>query len=533
MAIIKIRDVGDLGVVTDLPDHELPPNAFSRAQNMSFREASAYRVKGYDAAQFPAITLDPYFIHAAPGPSDNSWVWAGLTKIHGIHNGVDQDMTRTVGGDYTGAADDAWNGCNLNGVTILNNGVDDPQFCIEINASDTFEDLTNWPANFKAKVIRPYKNFLMALNVTESATKKPTTVRWSDAADPGTVPSSWDITDATKLTGDLSLAESPGAIVDGLTLQDRFIVYKTDSTHALQHVEGNEIMRHDVIDTKVGIAGQDCVVEFQSGLHLLFTQNGDLMINNGQSIKSITTKRVRKLILSNIGESNIGRSFMIVNRRLNEVWLCIPTTGSDWPNKVITWNFAENTFGEFDIPEIASMASGPYEAAANPSAWSDLTADAWDSYVGNWDGSSAINVADRIAGADIVNQKLLLHDESYGAATVDMECFVERLGLSIVAQDVKGEITSDPTAIKLVTKVWPLIETASNIDFEIRVGQQNYKDGPVTWQGPFTFNPQTDTFIQPYLEGKLLGYRISQTGQTGWKLIGLDVEIDVVGDTIL
>ena len=42
-----IKDLSQYGVIDDLPDHELPPNAFSSAINVKFSDGSVSKAKGW------------------------------------------------------------------------------------------------------------------------------------------------------------------------------------------------------------------------------------------------------------------------------------------------------------------------------------------------------------------------------------------------------------------------------------------------------------------------------------------------------
>ena len=146
--------------------------------------------------------------------------------------------------NYTGDADDLWHGGILGGIPIINNGINIPQVWNPPSVSTRLIDLPNWPSDTVAKVVKPFLNYLIALNITESGTDKPHMYWWSHSADPGTIPNSWDHTDATKDAGRAELTDvNAGILQDGEALGNLFIMYKDSATHALQFVGGTFIWR--------------------------------------------------------------------------------------------------------------------------------------------------------------------------------------------------------------------------------------------------------------------------------------------------
>src|SRR5690606_3690877 len=123
------------------------------------------------------------------------WIYPTLDSIYRTEGSNHTDITRPDG-PYAGTESDYWNGGVLNSVPILNNGVDVPQAWPY--GANTFEDIASWPSTLRAKVIRPYKNYLIAMNLTDNSVLEPHSIAWSTAADPGFVPDSWADNDPTK-----------------------------------------------------------------------------------------------------------------------------------------------------------------------------------------------------------------------------------------------------------------------------------------------------------------------------------------------
>ena len=178
----------------------------------------------------------------------------------------------------------------LNGIAFLNNPNDVPQAWTP-SASNNFDALSNWDANHTCRALRPYKNFLIALDVTKTATRYPHLVMWSDAADPGLVPGSW-VPSATNRAGEYPLSETDDFVVDGLSLRDTFVVYKQESCWGMQLIGGDNVFRFYRMFDNVGVLGAHCAIEFKRGQHAVFAPD-DIVIHDGVTARSIVDNRVK------------------------------------------------------------------------------------------------------------------------------------------------------------------------------------------------------------------------------------------------
>ena len=233
MAIVPIENLGELGVIKDVPPYQLPPNAWSDGNNVRVLDNAIKKCKGYQEI-LATCPISPIFLAPLASGTEYFWVACGTAKVY-VHDGSSwSNITRQSGGsdvDYSATAAENWSATVIGGVLILNNGIDDPQEWPTTagiaSASTRLQDLTNWPASTTCKVVRAFRTFLVALNVKESGTNYPRLVKWSHEAATHTVPSSWDESTASLDAGEYELAQgSAGEIVDGMTLGDQFIIFK-------------------------------------------------------------------------------------------------------------------------------------------------------------------------------------------------------------------------------------------------------------------------------------------------------------------
>ena len=254
MSLVPIENVGEVGIVKDINAWSLPPNYFTAGNNVRAEHGAIQKSPGY-LEVMATCPVAPYYITNLQIGGSNYWIVGGLTKIY-VHNGSSwSDITRSSG-DYSATAAENWTSTVLGGILIMTNGIDDPQFWALSSGvpstSTRMADLTNWPASTECNSIRAYRSFLIALNVKKSSVPYTRLVKWSSQAATQTVPSSWDETSATVDTGEISLDDSRGAIMDGLPLGDNFFIYKEDSVYAMSFVGTPFIFAFKQVSPSVG-----------------------------------------------------------------------------------------------------------------------------------------------------------------------------------------------------------------------------------------------------------------------------------------
>jgi len=185
----KIINLSQYGIIDDLPAYELPDNAFSSGQNVSFEDGRVKKTKGW-AQVFGTNPVTPYWAMTFNNQTTLLWLLGGAAKIYSTDmSGSFTNITRqtaAVDVDYSATLDNSWNGGILGGeVAIMNNGVDAPQSwggsgkCVDLkyDASNTWDDVS-----YTCLSMRPFKSYLFGLDVTKAGTRYPNLVKWSSSA---------------------------------------------------------------------------------------------------------------------------------------------------------------------------------------------------------------------------------------------------------------------------------------------------------------------------------------------------------------
>ncbi len=517
MAIVSIAPAGQFGVINDIRPAELPAPAWSSGKNVQFIDGAVWSIMDSEVLLDPLTEQCMWLMPTALGAAgEATWAMASPTKIYSFISNTLTNITR-VSGDYTGSTSERWQGDLLSGIALFNNGVDVPQYWSAAYASVKLLDLANWPSGYKTKCIRSYKNYLIALDITKGGVRYPTTVLWSHPADPGSIPVSWDIADPTKDAGEYALSDTPGFCIDSLPLRDVNIIYKQDSVWAMQHIGGTYVFRFYKLFGDFGVQTRDCVVEYISGKHCVFTGN-DLIIHDGQTAKSIVDGKCRSL-LKGITEAQLATAFLVANSIYREVWLCYrnATDAIIAADTAIVYNWETGTISFRDLPDYRFIAHGKLNpTTAGALLWSGIS-DTWASSTIPWGETKTMPSVSRSVALGTMKLEWL---EALRHSTPI--CYVERLYLGIA---MRAGQPPDLSSAKFISRVWPRIQGTAGDQLTITLGSAFYPDGPIVWATPHTFIIGTTEKLDCTLTGKLFAIRIESQNTDQWTYTGLDVEI--------
>ncbi len=371
MAKETVELIGSPGIIRDTPAHKLVSNAFSDGENIRFGEDGAESLVG-DTSTFSAASITPLWIGYFPPITDPRWVYANTTAVWCYQGSTHTDITRTVGGAYAGSAAERWQSTMFNGVGILNNTLDIPQQWTDIDSSTDLANLSNWTSTRRCKSLRSFKNFLVALYMTDSGTARPYRILWSDSADSGTVPGSWDSTDPATDSREFDLAQTSDYLVDQLELGGINVIYKEETVWGMQWVGPPNYFRFWNILPTNGLLHRDCMVNIPQGQ--LAVGQDDMYFHTGQvqSAQSVLNRKWRDRLFSTIDTSNYQNSFLVANHRKNEAYFFFPESGETYANQVLIWNWDDNSIGSREL-----TTSVPF-AAAGPVGESVVDAPQWN-----------------------------------------------------------------------------------------------------------------------------------------------------------
>lgn len=538
MPVVQLYNTHKLGVNKDLPDHKLPPEAWTNVVNMRFGDERMYRTEGEDNVMDPP-TVPPAFLMNVEGSAGVYWVYAEAggagSKVFTYNSGTHTDISKA--GDYTVSNFRDWNGTIFHGTLIINPVSDDPQYWASLSAGTDLADLPNWPANTTARLIRTLKNYLVALHVTDGGTVFGHRVKWSDKAGVGSLPGSWDETDPATDCGEYELSDvNAGLIQEAMPLREMLAIYKNESTWLMRFQGGQDVMGFATVLQTSGIIGPRCASPLtlpidKSQVH--FVMNGmDLGVFNGQGFESVIFARDRKYLLNAIDSINYANSFTFDHPAKDEAWFCYPTSGEVVPNEALIWNYRENTITFRDI-NATHAASGAVESAGGAT---------WATVMGTWDDVEASKWQEgarrKVVIADPVNTHLRQLESGNLITGATFESMLERTGLAVIGTDWRTQQPKvDFQRMKLVKRIWPKIKggrvrvTVGNADEFDDTGNTipNYVDAEGTNTEIYTPGGGK-SYVDVRTTGRLLAVKFEGVDGDYWECDGYDIDVVPLGE---
>lgn len=505
-----------VGILTDPNPSDLPLEAWSEGRNIRFKDGKASKAQGHTRVFGEMPVGNPQYLMPFLSDSVPFWFVGYDDKVYRTEGNTWLDVSRATGGTYLADTTYRWNGGFLSGVAIMNNGRDVPQVASP-SLGINFQNLPNWPVGLQAKILRPFKNYLVALNVTKTSVNMPTVVKWSSPADPGEVPFTWDETDPRNDAGETALADTAGAIVDGKKLRDQFIIYKEDSVYTMRYTGGVYVFQFQQLFDDVGMLAPNCAAEFD-GKHFVIGQ-GDVYVHNGVQKHSVIDGKMKNYLFDSIQAGGVESVFVIPDYSSTEMWVCFQATADAvsgvYSDRAMVWNWAENTWTIRDLPKIFHGTYGIVDPRT-PDNW-DADPDSWDTDTTVW-GSSTYNPAKtKLLLLSRDDKKVFVVGETSLFDTAPFKCV-------LIRTDLYG---GDDLHIKNINSITPHVRGTGSC--KVFVGSSMIQDSPVRWQGPYEFSIGKDYKVDCRVSGRYVGVRFEFESVGSWELNGYTIETANMG----
>lgn len=501
----------DSGIFPDRPDWNLPDGTWSESRNVRYKDGAVEKMRGHTSVWG---SLSATALWAAP-ISDGSnyfWVYGGQNVLYATDGTTHANVSSNT---YSADLDLAWNGGAYNGFMVANCGVGPPQTW-EPGLSNTFTDLTDWPAATTCRVLRPFRNFLLALRVTESAVYNPRLMLWSSSALPGSLPSSWDYTDPTNDAGRNELAQTGDILVDCLPLRDVNIVYKESHTWLMEFIGGSSVFAFRQVFSNVGMLTENCAASFRTN-HLVVTDN-DVVLHDGNQAQSVASGRVRTWLFSRINTERYKRSFLVPNYRQREIWICFPEAGSDYPNLALIWSYQDDKWYVRELNQPLSYAATGIVSG---------TAVTFDADAGTFD--DAPETFDEETYSAFEQRVLMLDSSAPAAYQADSgELFGGEQGTCYALRQ-SINLGRDISRTSRLMRIYPKVLGTPGDVLRIFVGVRSAIDAAIFWQGPYLFTIGVDNKVDLRVNGRVIDVRFEYAGTNTFRLFSFDLEYEPQG----
>lgn len=504
---MKLTPISLYGMNIDAPSSELPPDVYNSGFNIRFDDGWIKRSKGWSTSYTPAIApLHAMNIISTISPIGSYWIYAGTTKVY-VDDGsifAPYDLTATLISPAVLEAE-RWTSTQFNGLPILNPKTSDPRYW-DLNTANDLVSLPGWITNEKADVVRSYKNYLIAINVTEGGVKNNNLIKWSSRASAGNLPSTWTPA-STNAAGDKEFSATDDILIDGVKLKDFFVIYKQKSCYTMREIGGQYIFDFTDLFTEFGAMAEGCVVEFEKK-HAVLTID-DFIVHDGNTWTSKIDGIMRKYLFNSINQTYIEDTYLVHHKSQNEIMICFTDTNSTIPNKAIVWNYREDKWSPVrDIPKSYQMFNGIYAGDLPDDTW-DIDTEIWDDDNTTWDQQLFSTVGNTLIAAGFTDTELYkFDDDSYTANGVDYESYVGRDSMPLGNDD----------RMKLVGELWLDLRAVNGSEFKVSVGLQKRPADAISWKH-FTYIVGTHEKADVYGKGRFISVKISDNGLgTTWKM---------------
>lgn len=518
MSLASVSNLAEAGLNSDLMPSVMSPSFLTYCLNVRSVSGGIAPFGGHSAViDMPDMSEPGDMLYIDSG-TEKSWIIPCRLKVFKL-DGVFTDVTPT--GMVDVGDNRLWSGTDLSGIAIINHPTSGPLYLPP--SSDKFIPLpfkanTDWHvAKQSCDMIVSHKQFLFALGVNNNGKYVPDSIRWSAPADIGGVPPTWEETDVTSTAGYTILGGSGGSIVGAIPMRDALCIYRSRGITILDYVGGRYVWRIRHLTSNSGLIASDAVVDVD-GVHY-FISDGDVLRNDGNSIKSIANSRIKKRMQA-INKDKFYMSYAVHNPSNKEILFCVPTNTSDYPDVAYVYNYINDAWFSRALPRHVKSKYGA--TIKKLSDWDHIETD-WDGWDHSWDNdsttpfdNSVLAIVPPIEASDsepAVKGKIIGLTSIIGLNIEPFNSIIERTDYLI------GTLGTTKT----IQRIYPRISGSSPV--MIQIGSQQSPGGAITWKPPCEFNPNTDRKIDIRSTGILHAFRVyADNVNSSFLLSGLDFE---------
>jgi hypothetical protein len=541
MPIVPLRELGKVGVITDVDPFDIPINSFSFAKNVRFENGKLERGSVFRKVS-DILPVPRHLIGYLTVTGSNR---LHIGSIDGrLWDWSNDDLTEITPQFWIPqtAEDASWTSTILQNIVYVNRGDRLPAYRSK-DGNGAFETIpttaepVGWEPSTRCRVLRSFAGVLMAFNVTKAGVTFPTMIKWSDFPYYDQVPPNWDYASPETSAGENTLANMAGEIIDALPLRNRMMIYGDTETHFAEFIGGNDMFRWDrQFDN--GVIGTNCVVEVNNE-HFVFGDN-QIWKHDGTTYVPIGRGRINDFVYRTMDREQSNRFFVVHNQRMNEVYFCY-VSNDRWIdfssdngigcNRAAIYNYASDCWYFADLPYVTCHGF----AAPVGGMIFDETMTSYDAFGGSFSsiaGDTKTNVifgsqASSIRG--LPNAIRAFEGYSTVSTTYPIDIPANSVGLIERGSLDMDELRPELRGYKLVSSIYP--QGRLDVDgapLSITFGAADHPNREPTWGVPQTFD---NTFykLDFNIAGRYLAFRAIQNDLRPFSLSGFDFDVTLLG----
>lgn len=504
-----VVDKMNIGMIADQPGWNLPPGSQTDARNFRFRDGAAEKVNGYSQI-LGDLSVTASFVATITDGTNVFYTYANSGNVYAT-DGTTHALVSTI--SYSATTDLGWTGGHYHGYMLLCDGVLDPQTWSPslTNKVAGMDSTAGWPASTKCKVIRPFRDFIVALRVTESGVYNPRLLRWSESAQAGNLPQSWDYTDPGNDSGRTELGQTTDLLVDCLPLRDINMVYKENHAWRMEYIAGPDVFSFRQAFSEVGMLSEGCGAAFRE--HHFIVSDHDVVVHDGVQARSVIEKEMRQWLFSSLDSDNAKRSFVVPDFRNREMLFCFPEQGQSFANLALVWSWQENNCYVRELGNL--MAHGVTGLLPSQSATSfDALTETFDEQANAFDDQTYNATELYPILVDSAARKAYQLGNGFSFDGSLLTAYMERQLLSI-----DGNIDN----YKRVLRIYPKVEGGNGRVFGVYVGTRDNINDSVSYSVQ-VFTIGTDYKVDFLLSGRVFDIKFEYAGSGSFRIYGYDIE---------
>lgn len=545
MPIVKLRNLGAQGVITDQDPYAIPVGAWSSGVNVRFRNNKITPAPVFRTVKSPLAEPDPRYAFTAGIGNTNNEMFIGYLSgnVYYYSNGAETLYSPT--GYVTSSADTNWTSYTIGNVVYVNRADRPPWYLLP--TASRFADLSatgsapdRWDSTWTAKVIAQCGGAIVALNVTKGANTFPTMVKTSSIVQNGAIPSSWDQTNPATLATENILQAMDGQIMDACSLGQDLIIYGQREAWRM-HADGSTfVYSYTKLSYAKGSINANCSIELD-GKNYVFGID-DIWVHDGISEQSLCDTQVRDYIFGSLNQTKANRCWVQYNPRLNE--LCFGYVSGDplvyfqgvnGCNRQAVYNMTTQTWTFDDLPSIYNTDNGPVSNLLTYNTVTTTYATMGGSYQDQEDGGkrSVVAIGDANPAYGVTASLYAVDLAGLGsvapypvAVNATAPVKFERVGIDL------DELNADLRDYKNISTVYPQarVDTSGGQMLQVAVGaSDNPNDLSPTW-GPYqTYDGVTNYKLDVNAAGRWLAIKFLWSDWRTFTMTGIDLDIKTTG----
>lgn len=525
--LLKIKNLGDFGVNSDLESTNLSPEYFTSGINFRLRDGNIETYNGGKLLSTAPVALNIRKVMLWVRAGGNKYILMGTNGVYTYDGVTWVNVTPAVfpaqweinPNAINSTYEWSWSCCQSGISIVINNPQIGPYYLndgVSVFTPLPYDATRSWQdISYSPLIIRSHKEFLISLGTIFTGTSivDHNQISWSAPASETGIPFTWDAEDLSTIAGSLWLSGQGGYPIDGLTLRDEFCIYSKNSIDFMRYVGGDLIWNVRPLSCETGLLTLNGVAEVYDR-HILLTKN-DILINDGNSLTSIIDRKLRRRVFNAISYTSYERSFICLNDLDKEAWVCVPERGYSYPNLAVVYAWANNQVYLRDtISNCVDAHSGP--KLSNISAW-DSEPNTWEANPKNWNTDKDSTYDGTFSLFDNTNHvyDALVNDDTVATA---FNTLLERLNVSLGGFGV----------VCTTISMHPHIVCAGPV--LIQMGASLNPQAGIQWKQAITFDPATMRKIDIRTTGPFHNWRIQSIGNTPFLFSGMDIVYEINGE---